>query len=517
LLTPRPYQTRILDQLRRWKRVSNLSDPGTGKTFETGLYLLDQGEHPVILAAPDTVIPDWCEMFRDTWPDHNWVDCRSGKKGVKELLKLLGGTTPAGRHIFATTSDLLRSKLEIRGEAHSRVDWATINRLRGLALVVDECHLVTRPESTRGRVLRALAGRCDVVAALTGTPIGRDKHARAWGHTQLVAPWILDHYGVRDYRGFKIRYCECEDTSGRVVPGGPIVRWVDEERVKRELLEPQAAYTAYVSKAEALPDLPPQIFYRRYTSLRGEPKRIYDQMEKELRVVLADTVLKTPGVAVAMARCLEIASGWVEGRVVHLGKMELLRDCLEEFGDEPKSLWCTRTRTLLSAALVAAGRSPEEAMRQVAGVPAVGTTNTEEREEGELGTSVDASSPEYRQVIRDAWRAGVGILHGATSSAGRERILADWKEGRIRTCVLHPNVGGAGLNLQHVALSMYVEQCPGSIQRTQSLARHHRSGQTRPVVTVDLLVEGTIEGRVLKAHEGEREGEVELMEYFRGE
>jgi len=37
------------------------------------------------------------------------------------------------------------------------------------------------------------------------------------------------------------------------------------------------------------------------------------------------------------------------------------------------------------------------------------------------------------------------------------------------------------------------------------------------VVTVDLLVEGTIEGRVLKAHEGEREGEVELMEYFRGE
>lgn len=551
----RPYQCRVRDHLVGQRRSADLSDPGLGKTLTTGERLREfraAGVLRVLLVvAPDPVIPGWAEMFDEQWgSDVIWHDCRTGRKGCAALQAWISGSAPVPEtqvgqplHVFGTTADRLGTLLVQRPavvpgskkKPEPRVAWEKLDRLKscGVGLVLDESHLYTVPDSNRARVARAFAWVSAVVMVATGTMVGRDKQGRVWGHTAIIAPHILHQLKCQTFRDFKVRYCVCTDTAGRVVSGGPMIRSIDHERVEKEMLEPQRAFTARITEAEALPDLPPLTVVRRYGTLDAEGARMLKQMRKERRVTVGPAgavqlVAQAPNVGVAVMRCLELASGWLEGRPVHTAKLDLLQSVLDELGaGTPCSLWAVRTRTLLSAALVAAGVEPGAAMEAVAKIPPAesqeGRDACDELSDDDMGLEdepadavrgVKVSSPEYRAVIAWARAGGVGIMHGGTSSKARDRVLEDWRAGRLQRCVLHPGVGGAGLNLQHVSKSVYVEPCASAIQRSQSLKRHHRSGQHLPVLVYDLVMEGGPERTVLEAHAKQREAEDDLMSWM---
>jgi len=541
LKTLRPYQTRVAAHLHHQPRSSDLSDPGLGKTLTTTERLrefrADGFLRYLLVVAPDPVVPGWAAELAEQWGDGVvWHDCRTGRKDVKLLESWAAGSarppaTGPGEpmHVYGVTADRLRTMLTVpapKKGSSPRVAWERLDRLKksGLGVVLDEAHLYTVPDSSRARVARALAWNADVVTACTGTLMGRDTHGRLWGHTAIVAPWILAQLQLPTFRDFKIRYCVCTDPAGKVVSGGPMIREIDHDRVARDLLEPQRAFTARVTEAEALPDLPPLTILRRTGGMGAEAGRMLRQMRKERRVTSGaagsvELVTEAQNGGVAAMRCLEMSSGWLEGKPIHADKLELLRGVLDELGDDAAcSLWAVRSRTLLSAALVAAGVTPDDAMRMVAAIPP-SETPEEEFEEEELDThasSVKVSSPEYRAVIARARSGGVGVLHGGTPSRARDTVIADWRSGRLSRCALHPGVGGAGLNLQHVSKSVYVEPCGSSIQWAQSLKRHHRSGQGEACFAFLLGMEDGPEWGCYQAHLEQREAEDDLMSWMGG-
>lgn len=511
-----PYQQTLLAKLLPFKRHHNWSDPGTGKTLVTVEWLRQkcpaESVSAIILLAPDNVTLQWLDTFKKAWGKHetpfNWIDARSGQAGCEEFEAWLSDPKHLDTiTIFATTPDWLQRRLFLKSK--KEVDRSILERVYSrakVALVVDEAHLIALPTSSRGRAVRALAGYCHMAVELTGTPQGNPKQCRIWGLTQFIAPGLLMRLQAETFDKFKAKFCQCIDLQGRPRAGGPIIRSVRQADIDRLIIAPQQPFVGYVSLREALPELPDKIRLQRFCRMPASAEKLHSQMRLEDRAVLTDDrVIVSKTSMTTKMRSLEIASGWLGGEVVHTAKLELLQQAQEEMRErwaltetDPyrSSFWATRTVTLLAAALAAGGMDPKEAMERVAKIPAI-------------------PSPEYHAVVKQAYAAGVGIYHGPVQRPQWERILAAWQAGDIWGCAIHPQKGGPGLNLQHCRVAMYVEQCPGVIQRTQAGARHHRAGVAGTVWEWDLLVEGSAEATILAAHDAQRDAETDLCDWLK--
>jgi SNF2 family DNA or RNA helicase len=88
-----------------------------------------------------------------------------------------------------------------------------------------------------------------------------------------------------------------------------------------------------------------------------------------------------------------------------------------------------------------------------------------------------------------------------------------WNDGKIKLLLAHPASAGHGLNLQHGGDVVVWFGPTWSLELwLQANARLLRQGRTRPVTVIKLVTEGTIDGDIVRALEGKREGQDALME-----
>ena len=85
-------------------------------------------------------------------------------------------------------------------------------------------------------------------------------------------------------------------------------------------------------------------------------------------------------------------------------------------------------------------------------------------------------------------------------------IIRDWNDGRIPILLLHPQSAGLGLNLQcntHAVAHIVFYDLPWSSELyLQSIARVHRQGQSKPVIVSHLLMDNSIDAKVLEVLDG---------------
>jgi SNF2 family DNA or RNA helicase len=93
---------------------------------------------------------------------------------------------------------------------------------------------------------------------------------------------------------------------------------------------------------------------------------------------------------------------------------------------------------------------------------------------------------------------------GDTSDADRQRIVDTFqdKDSNLRFFVGNPQTAGLGLTLTAANTVVYYANDFNLETRIQSEDRCHRIGQNNPVTYVDLLAEGTIDERIVKALQG---------------
>ena len=85
-------------------------------------------------------------------------------------------------------------------------------------------------------------------------------------------------------------------------------------------------------------------------------------------------------------------------------------------------------------------------------------------------------------------------------------ILDDWRDGKIKTLLLHPQSSGLGLNLQcntgNLVQILWYDLPWSSELYLQANARVFRQGQEKPVVIHHLMMENSIDQRVLSVLQG---------------
>lgn len=96
---------------------------------------------------------------------------------------------------------------------------------------------------------------------------------------------------------------------------------------------------------------------------------------------------------------------------------------------------------------------------------------------------------------------------------GNEDIRA-WNNDEIPLLLLHPKSAGHGLNLQESSCQTVVwfDQIWSLEEFQQANARVYRQGQTRRIVVMQLVAEGTMDEDAVAALERKATGQEELMQ-----
>lgn len=510
------HQAADVDRLRYFTRINVWNDLGTGKTFTVAWWLQDLWMREiidsVIIVGPGILFADWRNALEgDAWADGlaSLTDCRPPNVDIlEEAVK--SKARPASGHLSAyfTTFQGAVALCEF-DQAMAGSRWA---------LIVDESHCVALPNTMQTKAARKLGNASIAVANMTATPIGRWSHLRVWALAKLVRRDVVDARPGRSVEGsevpqtgtfnaFKTRYGYLIDPVAAKKPGQTLkvhrayVRDVNVKLLRSEVLRQMAPYTARRSKDECL-QLPTKVkMLRSYKATELMEQIVQDLLEEDRAILEDGYVVLTENALVERVRVLELAGGWIDGRPIHSEKLRLLGETIaetnsaSELGNFPRStlVWASRTRTVLAAALVAAGHDPDDVLARV----------TEEFEHN------------YAGLLRDAAKEGVDVMHGPTSARHREEIQARWKHGDTWCVVAHPGVAGAGLNWQHVRATIYYDQCIGSISRAQSEDRVHRKGLKHTAVYYDLVQEDGPDEAVAKAHSGQRDAQESVLQWLK--
>jgi len=92
--------------------------------------------------------------------------------------------------------------------------------------------------------------------------------------------------------------------------------------------------------------------------------------------------------------------------------------------------------------------------------------------------------------------------------------IADWNSDKTPLLLLHPKSAGHGLNLQESSCQTVVwfDQIWSLEEDQQANARVHRQGQTRRIVVMRLVAEGTMDEDAVGALERKAAGQDALMD-----
>ena len=133
-----------------------------------------------------------------------------------------------------------------------------------------------------------------------------------------------------------------------------------------------------------------------------------------------------------------------------------------------------------------------------------------------------------KEIVDDA--AGKPVLIAWAFKHDRDRLLValkkykprqldtdqdiqDWNAGKVKVLLMHPASGGHGLNLQHGGNILLWFGLSWSLELYMQLnKRLDRQGQTKSVIIHKLLLDGTIDNKVLAALSHKQDGQDGLMQ-----
>jgi hypothetical protein len=497
---PFPYKTQPLPKQREALKLSATRrffalhmEQGTGKSFVcviTAALLWMRGLiDGVIILAPNGVHQGW---ILDQFPEHcpetvPWQGLiwQSGEqlKAWRRSAKL----RPSER--TWDVGDLARDRsklaiLAVNTEAATtpmaRKAIGTFLTNRRCLFIADEAGDFTTPSAKRTRALMGWGPRAAYRRILEGVPVSSEPF-------ELYSPFrFLDWriLGYRTYQDMKNAHAEWEE----FVRGGDSDDLTAEERRKRTfrvvkvdretgkkmwkdldvLARRIAPHTFRCTKREALPDLPPKIFHKRYFELTAEQWRMTMELREEFTTSFADGATVTAvHILTQYLRYQQIACGYVPPDQVYGEETEPVR--LID-GPNPR----------LEMAL-------EEAARHRR-VPQIIWARFQ----------MDIDLLKYR-LTEDGFR--VFTYDGRTGEEERAEVRRRFQVGaRPGEVVLgNPKAGGRGLQLYLAEHAMYYSNYFGLRPRLQSEDRNHRIGTKNVVNYTDLLGRGSIDHTIVRA------------------
>lgn len=322
-------------------------------------------------------------------------------------------------------------------------------------VVIDESSSFKNPQAKRFKALRRVRPMIKRLVELTGTP----------APNSLMDLWpqiyLLDQ-GERlgkTITGFRDRYFTPGARSGHVV-----YDWRQKQEAE-ERIYGAIADIAVSMKAEDWLELPERIDRVVPVRLSEPARKLYKKLERDLLLEYADADVVAQTAAVLSNKLRQMASGAVYDeergvKSIHDAKLDALEDLIEAANGKPVMLFYDFKHSL-------------------------------ER--------IQQRFPQAR-ILRKG-------------KDGNEDIRA-WNNDEIPLLCLHPKSAGHGLNLQESSCQTVVwyDQIWSLEEYQQANARVHRQGQTRRIVVMQLVAEGTMDEETVEALARKATGQEALMQ-----
>ncbi|BFH13514.1 DEAD/DEAH box helicase [Paenibacillus melissococcoides] len=322
-------------------------------------------------------------------------------------------------------------------------------------VVIDEVSSFKNPQAKRFKALRRVRPLMKRVIGLTGTPAPNSL-------MDLWAPVYLLDQGERlgkTITGYRERYFTPGERSGHVV-----YNWKQKKESEQHIYE-AISDIAVSMKAEDWLKLPERIDRTVPVKMTVKARELYEKLEEDLLLEYVDADVVASTAAVLSNKLLQMASGAVYDeergvKMIHDAKLEALEDIIEAAQGKPVMVFYNYQHSL---------------------------------------SRIQERFPQAR-VLRKG-------------KDGNEDIRA-WNNDEIPLLLLHPKSAGHGLNLQESSCQTVVwyDQIWSLEEDQQANARVHRQGQTRSIVVMRLVAEGTMDEEAVAALERKADGQEALMQ-----
>jgi len=338
---PREYQRIAIDHLLNRNRAALFARPGMGKTsvvvsvLDT-LFLIGESRPALVLAPKRVAIHTWPKEIKK-WDDFRHLDISPIVGTPQERLAALKRDVP----IYTTNYEQLPWLIEHFGD---RWPFATViadesTKLKNLRVSVrrkkdGSTYIQNEGGSKRAGALAKIAFKhIDRIYTLTGTPVANGLKD-LWGQT-----FFLDHgkrlgrsYGAFEDRWFERVMRHPNDRFGELRP---------REGATEEINERLADLCLALDPKDWFPDLLAPLTFRVEVELPAAARKLYDKMEREMYIEIANTGVEVFTAGAKMMKCRQLAAGAVftdaDGTwsPVHDEKIDALEDIWEECGGMP--------------------------------------------------------------------------------------------------------------------------------------------------------------------------------------
>ena len=449
---PFAHQLKALEMSWDKKVFAYFMEMGTGKSkvlIDNMSMLYDKGLiNGALIIAPKGVYKNWFDSEIPThMADHIekkmvlW-ESSAGKSKEKELDTLFKSSYDL--HILIMNVEALSTK---KGKQFAEKFLSCHKSL----MAIDESTTIKNPGAIRTKTIIGLGSNVKYKRILTGSPVTKSP-LDLFTQCAFLDPWLLDH---QSYYSFKTRYA----ITKQINVSGRMVQIVVGYRNLPELSEKIKPFSHRVLKDDCL-DLPPKTYMKRTIQLTEEQNKVYKQMKEIALATLNGKLTTTHNVITQLMRLHQITCGHFKSddgqtQKIANNRLDELMDVLSEM--EGKAVIWAHYRY-------------------------------------DIESIVEAITKEYGEK-------SVVTYYGDTSTEDRQKAikLIQDPKSEVRFIVGTPQTGGYGITLTGASTMIYYSNGYDLEKRQQSEARIDRIGQEKPMTYIDIIAEGTVDEKIVKA------------------
>lgn len=426
-----------------------LFEMGCGKTLTTiavagALYNLGKIDR-VLVVAPTSVCSVWPHDLNQfaTFPWEARVLLGDKKKRLKALNELENWPFKA-----------LRIAVINYESAHREGIFEALAAYKPDLIVCDESQRIKNPSAAQSKALHKLGDAAPFRMILSGTPV-QNNAVDLYSQYRFLDPAV---YGANFY-AFKNRYC---------IMGGYGQHQIVGYRNMDELVEKEHSVAYRVTKEECL-DLPQQTFINRYVQFTDAEQAIYEQLRKSsfLELETGENVTATT-ILTMYLRLMQLTGGFLTAdestrpKQVNTAKLDALADIVDDY-------------------VVDAGKKLVIFARFRAEIAAI------------------------ENLLR-LRKIQYGSIYGDVPMEERGKIVEDFQTNPdTKVFVAQIQTAGLGITLHAASTAVFYSYDYNYANYAQALARIHRIGQRFPVTYIHLVVDGSIDEKILAALENKED------------
>ena len=426
-----------------------LFEMGCGKTLTTiavagALYNLGKIDR-VLVVAPTSVCSVWPHDLNQfaTFPWEARVLLGDKKKRLKALNELENWPFKA-----------LRIAVINYESTHRDGIFEALAAYKPDLIVCDESQRIKNPSAAQSKALHKLGDAAPFRMILSGTPV-QNNAVDLYSQYRFLDPAV---YGANFY-AFKNRYC---------IMGGYGQHQIVGYRNMDELVEKEHSVAYRVTKEECL-DLPQQTFINRYVQFTDAEQAIYEQLRKSsfLELETGENVTATT-ILTMYLRLMQLTGGFLTAdestrpKQVNTAKLDALADIVDDY-------------------VVDAGKKLVIFARFRAEIAAI------------------------ENLLR-LRKIQYGSIYGDVPMEERGKIVEDFQTNPdTKVFVAQIQTAGLGITLHAASTAVFYSYDYNYANYAQALARIHRIGQRFPVTYIHLVVDGSIDEKILAALENKED------------